>query len=237
MHIEGSPTPIKELLIEATFAKNRAIRDSVTRIDLGVLGSVAERLSDKGRIDAQEWAITALVTQDNKLLLSNQEVMGDSSSVTPELRVRVFMNKRNLPRRFWQDRFIATLIHNHPVELPPSPKDLGYIFLEDSDPSATTAVFIASPGWKTVIFRGAKTPQLTNLQSAIQQALWIDLTQQALNSVVNRETNSEHFRLLEMEAQRALIMSLSREYDLRVYGCPIRENIAIQDNLFQPSRT
>lgn len=62
---EMSPIPIKELLIEATFAPNRALRPGVDAIDLGVLGQEAERIYDKSvNGDRNEYVIPAMVTND-----------------------------------------------------------------------------------------------------------------------------------------------------------------------------
>lgn len=226
---EVTPIPIKELLIEATFAQNRALRPGVKVIDLGILGEEAERIQDRSsqlpvgsRI---EFAIPALVSNTKKLLLRREEISGTIGSAEAGIGVNLRPNYENLSKIERQELFIATHIHNLIYPLPPSPNDFRKFFAEDSHPYSETCVFISNPLEKIVIFRGENTPGwgVDDLLAKVEK--W------------NRNLKIYRFRAIttsltasldeqERKAQMEFLMDLVKRYDILAFSCPLKENIA-----------
>lgn len=223
--IENAPIPLKELLIEATFASNRAIRAGITRIDLGVIGSEAGRLYEKGTVDGNEHILPSFVTSDRRLLLANQETIGDFNSATTSVAIRRLANFAS-PKQQRQDRFVASLIHNHPSDLPPSTEDLRRIFLSDKETFGATAVLVANSDTKTVVFRGPNTPQYSDKESQDKVVEWDQLIERVALNNWDPTMSIEQIKELEKAAQMIFFQQLALIADLRVFNCPLKENIA-----------
>lgn len=222
---ENTPIPLKELLINATFAPNRALRPGVTRIDLGVIGSEAARLYEKGTVDRNEHTLPSFVTSDKRLLLANQETIGDFNSATTTVAIRRIANFTG-PKQQRQDRFIASLIHNHPSDLPPSTEDLRRIFLSDEETFGATAVFVANSDTKTVVFRGPNTPQYSDKESQDKVIEWDKLIEKVALNNWDPSMSLEQIKVLEKAAQMIFFQQLAIVADLRIFNSPVTENIA-----------
>lgn len=106
MYAEGTLLPLKELLVEATFAPNRALRPGVTQVDLGPLGKKAEELHDKSTASGRiEYACPAFVTSTKKLLLRNEDFIGNTQDVSSTFEVTTRRNAKYLPRQLRQVDF------------------------------------------------------------------------------------------------------------------------------------
>lgn len=230
-HFETATSiPIKELLIEATFAPNRALRKGVYRIDLGELGKEAERLYDKAESGPKiEYCSPALVTADRKLLLHKEGISGTNEQVRIQLQVQIRKNAGLLPKYLRQNRFIGALIHNHPeFELGPSPTDMQSLFLEDTYKEAQTAVFVATPNTKIILFRGDLTPQWTKEFATEKERLWYRLTRERLSQFNSPYTLFVENADLQRRVRNALLRKIASTYDLQVFMCPLRENVAFR---------
>lgn len=223
---EHAPIPLKELLIEATFAPNRAVRAGVTRIDLGIIGSEAGRLYEKGIVDGNEHILPSFVTSEGRLLLANQETVGDFDSVTASIAIRRRAASFAGPKQQRQDRFVAALIHNHPSHLPASTEDIRRIFLSDEETFGATAVFVANSDTKTVIFRGPNTPQYSDKESQDKVDEWDKLIEQVALKNWDPSMGMEEIKAIEKAAQTIFLQQLALIADLRIFNCPLRENIA-----------
>lgn len=99
---------------------------------------------------------------------------------------------------------------------------------------AETAVFVSSPKSKTLIFRGQLTPQWSEDFARRKVALWRSLLEERGTQVtIDRTRRLPLIPIGEEEAidlnnriQLALLKQLARTYDLVVFKCPLRENIA-----------
>lgn len=223
------PVPIKEILIEATFAPNRAIRKDVLSIDLGALGIEAERLYNKGKIDGKEHVNPTLVTSDRRLLLAIKDTDGDSEGGLVTLAIRRF-GPLDWPKDLRQDRFVGVLIHNHTDRLPTSTTDLRRLFLANSEIFAATATFVANTDTKTVIFRGPKTPEYSDKESKEKVKEWdLAIERIMLARIISGVTFGSILDLNRI-AQLDFIRTFSRSNDLRIFTCPLRENIASIQN-------
>jgi hypothetical protein len=222
---ESTPIPLKELLIEATFAPNRAIKPGVTRIDLGVIGDEARRLYENGIVDGNEHTLPSFVTSDRRLLLANQEIVGDSNSAITKVAIRRLANFTG-PKQQRQDRFVASLIHNHPSDLPPSTEDLRRIFLSDHETFGATAVFVANSDTKTVIFRGPNTPQYSDQESQDKVVGWDKLIESVALKNWDPVMSIEEIEALDKAAQTIFLQQLALIADLRIFNCPLEENVA-----------
>ncbi|MFA5933140.1 MAG: hypothetical protein WCV81_02625 [Microgenomates group bacterium] len=99
---EGAPNPVKELLIEATFASNRALRPAVDLIDLEELGLESERIYDKSVsgecLDRVECLLPASVTADRKLELHGEEIGRLHLKASSMLDIGLDLNFYKLPK-------------------------------------------------------------------------------------------------------------------------------------------
>jgi len=227
---ENQPIPLKELLIEATFAPNRALRPEVKTIDLGVLGQEAEKLYDRGEQEFEEieFGQMAIVTSDRRLLLLKEDIVGERRQVHMKLgfKITVLEVSDTFPKRFRQNRFMAVAIHNHPLEMPPSTFDLNNLFLSDKSPLAHTAVLVASPTKKTLIFRGLDTPQWSEEEIELNRLMWDLDSQTRFEQFYTDNMTVIETTALSSRVQNIVLNHIALEHDLRVFICPLRQNIA-----------
>ncbi|MFA5933139.1 MAG: hypothetical protein WCV81_02620 [Microgenomates group bacterium] len=224
---EKEPISIKELLIKATFAPNRALRPGVEVIDLGILGEEAERLHDLSATGTKiEYMLPAIITSDRKIKLRKEDIHGSGKSVAYLMKIRLERNYTRLPKEKRQEYFLAVGIHNHPVPTPPSPCDLGGLFLSDENPIASTAVFTSSEAEKIVLFRGENTPGWT--RDFIDQKVisWDKMIEERAFASLRPNMLMREQTQTNRRVQMAWLRDVVAKYDLQAFSCPIRENIA-----------
>jgi hypothetical protein len=80
------------------------------------------------------------------------------------------------------------MIHTHSIGMPPSPKDVGHILLNDiENTDAATAIFVATPVINYLVFRGAQTPNLSQSEVSKLEKVWDDRIEVAWDSRVEEE--------------------------------------------------
>lgn len=226
---EISPIPIKELLIEATFAPNRALRCGVEAIDLGVLGKEAERIFDKSIAEhngKKEYLLPVIVTPTKKLFLRKEEISGADMHVSGIFEIKMNINYYDVPKQRRQSYFIAANIHNHPVPMPPSPRDFMPLFIEDINPGGNTATFISSVLEKIIVFRGEKTPEWTWAFAEQRISAWDAMIRSRVEKFLAPGMPYVQMDDLNRRVQMAWLRDVVAKYDLQAFSCPLRENIA-----------
>lgn len=230
---EGTPIPFEKLLIEATFSCKRGLRNNVNVIDLGECGKKAEDMKDISElIDGNEHRVDAVVTNNSKLILMD-EVIGNSRSVRSGFKLNLRDDYKILAKKERQEYFFGAPIHNHTAPMPPSPDDLGLMFLEDSHPWGQTALLISTEYEKIAVFRGEQTPEWSLDCVNLQVQLWMKsldervMLRVAIESLLRgNELGTERRIEINRLEQMLFFHKMISEYDLKAFSCPLRENIA-----------
>lgn len=224
---------LSEVLIAATFAPNRNIDESIKKIDLGSLVYEAQLLRDKTANDPKhrESSKLILITNDikisgrqNEVVIEREPRLGDLLRAPWSLNILAVedVQQRNgLLKKQRQDKFIATSLHAHDSESPPSPTDLINILKDDiEDPSANTCCFVAGPDLNHVVFRSLQTPQFSkNECTKLREALkisWRGKTQE-LKKLSGLFRSEEKLLELEVALRQEFFNSIINHFGFIVF--------------------
>ncbi len=228
-----NPYPLKELLIETTLSSSRAIPTDLASIDLGEFGKVAEAILERTLHDTTrlERGRYVLITRKGTILMQNSDVIGkitaNGQEIPMKLKITRHLNPFSVPRIQRQDKFIATFIHSHgEYNNPMSPADLTPLFYSEFEPGAWSSVFVITPQLKMLAFRGEKTPQWEKKNADKRGEYWTQLFIERVDRFLDINHSPEEVNIINCKAGHALLRSIAKTYDLRLFSCPSLKNIA-----------
>lgn len=230
--IEPRPHALNKVFLDATFAPNRDLDLSIKQIDLGICKNEANLLRGITSKNQKEACKMIFVMNDlhhpgrpNDIFIEPEPRIGDELSMgqirIDMLAVQDINSRQKLPKKQRQDRFVATALHTHVAESPPSFRDMCGILVNDvEDLFASTSVFAASPDKNYLVFRSRYTPQLgINDASMLMETLensWIEKTDEAYNSKGKSSSDKEWHELIPgMENQ--LLNKIVKDYKLIMF--------------------
>lgn len=168
-----------EVLRDATLDIKRSLQNpNIKKINLGIFAKEAERLRRITANDPKHSEAGKLVLVKNgEVIIEPVVKLGNSSRVTSSVWIRPnndFEQIPNLPKVLRQDVFISTLLHSHPIWVPPTIKDVIPIFFDENERrDARTCVFVANPEHNDLIFRSSKTPTLKQSEIPAFEQAWV----------------------------------------------------------------
>lgn len=229
MALEESTHLLRDLVIGVTLDDpNRALRAGVTSIDLGVLGNRVNEIFIKTLLERKDFEAPVLVTSDRRLLLSENRSVDPNSP--PDLDIK--SSDPELPKTERQSKFLVANIHVHSRNIPAELADIVPLLASDRESHyAVTAVIVGTPNYKFVIFRGETTPQLNSQEYSDKLKLWYEVVQERIKRYTSPEMTEREIREISDKAHVALLRDIAKTYDLQVFGCPRRENVATRFDL------
>lgn len=236
--LEQQPKSItlRDALVNATFANNRAMHPDVKSLQLGTLGREADELMELTLQHPQkvEYGKLIYATPQHTLLVPTVPVEGTfrqgngtGGEVAFKMSISTFPNRRTWAKEQRQDRFVVTAMHTHSdLDFPPSPQDMLNLFLADDNIKAQTAVFVITKSQKTdgsltsnkyILFRGEHTPQWTDAQANEKVQQWLKMLTERVRAHLSPYMSREEQSAINARAQGALMRHLVRAYDLRLF--------------------
>jgi hypothetical protein len=232
-------------LILATFNKNRALPNTVTRISLHDITNDINELMELSFDDPQhpEYGRPFYVTADKVIrrspkLYKSKQIDSISENgewtkhdvlQTPDIlgdikRRSLFglpdVIKNWLPKKYRQNEFLGTILHTHGISnTPPSPHDFGRLLLKDPYIDAISCVSVVTPLILYLAFRGQNTPLLGPTESTYEVAQWTSRLVQKyteLGSGSNDAQVGERF-------QHELLLYVAQLFDLRLFEKNMQE--------------
>ncbi|OGH10657.1 MAG: hypothetical protein A2857_01890 [Candidatus Levybacteria bacterium RIFCSPHIGHO2_01_FULL_36_15] len=120
---------------------------------------------------------------------------------------------------------MGSILHNHAdIDLPPSPPDLGVLFLDESSIILSPSIFVITKGTKFVIFRGQNTPQWSEDFVSAKTASWLSQITERAKQFQYQVNSKEENISLHRRVYSALLSQIAAKYDLKVFTCPTKQN-------------
>lgn len=108
--------------------------------------------------------------------------------------------------------------------------------MDDFSPLAYTAAFVITPQQYFLVFRGKDSPQLSQAESLQRGIKYLKALDNRLSSLIKPGVAMEKQLEINRRANLAMLRDIAKHYDLRVFSCPITENVALlQDFKQDPS--
>lgn len=218
-----SPVSLKDVLLETTFSPGRILREEIDQIELGVFGDESKLLVEDmlGDSRQRERGKIVFITSDRKVLLQNQPTVGEEGEVVNFGKIEVRKDD-NLPRVLRQNKFVGAAIHTHPLDGPPSITDMLSLLESDEIPSATSALFVATPSRNILVFRGDTTPQYSHDK--------IDFLEQGFQDLIDKAAQGMQGSLddkleLHFTAQFRAVEDMVKTYGLHIFTGKLGEPI------------
>lgn len=214
------PELLRDVILNATFAPNRAINSSVTKINLGAIGDSMQELRRITASDPlkRETGRLIYVTPDRRVLLQNGFFQGEPEKTN----FRIDSDPLNPPPYYsrppGERKYLGSAMHTHGAyEVPPSGQDLGGLLLGNNERFAETAAIVLTPATNTIIFRGPATPNLTDLESNAKVALWFRNFTERMDMFLTPYLTREETINMNARAITALIKQIAQKYDLKIF--------------------
>lgn len=220
----------RDLLIRATLKDhNRAISDDITAIDFsGPFAETANKLNRLTQTDSRkrEHGTLAYLTSGGRVLIKNKITRGDEAFVSVYAEITPHFAKLLLPRAYKQDRFIASHIHSHPVDSPPSPMDLSHLLLTSKETFAQTSILVVTPDRRILVLRGSQTPQLSQKEVEAKLTLWTRQVDERITHFTKLDMDADEINDIKARAQWAMLRQIIKKYDLKYFTCPAEQTVA-----------
>lgn len=217
-HEQPGVADFKELIKAAVFSPNIALTQSLNDIDLGVLGQESQAMLERTKADSlqRERAKVAYVTREQKVLLQNEDTVGNIVENGQETGIHIRMSQVALLGRAWQSRFVGTIMHNHGnLDLPPSPPDLTFLFKAGF--TLSPSILVSTINTNYLIFRGEETPQWTDKILDKKMASWVEQLHDRVRMFQNTHMTDQDNIRLHHRATMAMVAQIARTYDLQLF--------------------
>ena len=251
----GSRAKLEDVVIQAAFAnENGAINPEILEIDLGQYGDLARQLVTETISDPKKREKHAFLwvkqPGDRPAFMWSQRSKNIGGK-TFSIPIPNFLNILNPQIK------VASSLHSHPFEFPPSSQDLANLFtLHGSANEVFTFVSCENrkeerQGNMWLVFRGNNTPDFTfrEARKALREtseeiygmpqpepkSLVIDAVQSIVQSKKQAENMLEEGREAHSRSwQEYWLMKLAEKYDLKVFHVEAGENVAKKVDLVRP---
>ncbi len=209
-----------DFVTKAAHTRNMVIPDGVRKIDLGMIGEVAEGVLDRTLADPSglERLREITVSLDRKLRVGEKDSIGRKTEEGQRLEPNYLVPFGHI---------VAAEVHSHGVdEVPLSPIDLASLFVKTQSPLARSTVFAITVERKMLAFRGEDTPQWEEKAVERKVAHWLKLIYERVEKVEHKVQSQSEMDVLMARVTHAMLRTLSRKYDIRLFSCPSEENVA-----------
>jgi len=227
----GDPIPqtvdLKEIIIQLSHSDEVLLPDFISGINLDVFGEEAVGLLERTTADPDrlERGKRVLVTQDKRVLIDKQDLVGTKTSDGQQIDISfnpfIDINSKNRKDRL--NLHLATIIHTHPHSFPPSIEDLSRVLLSPHEISSLTMAYIISEEAHTLVFRGPQTPRLSEDQVNSFLTNFNSILVEYVRKYI--ESGFNPFEANKM-VQEDVFKKVVELYGLRVFSCAVEDQIA-----------
>src|SRR3990167_1019698 len=216
-----SPPLYRDLLIQVAQDSNRAIDESIHEIELGVFSEIGDDLQRLSQQDPnrEEFFRPAFITPAGKLIVKTNAVASgiwggdhvEALDISPEDISLYGEDARNI---------IACLPHSHPVDTPPSGRDLFQLLIQSNFKMAQPSAFVSTPRRKIIVFRGPNTPQLSQDGALQKLDSWKNQVNERHGKLTTPGMNAAELVELRFRLETAMARQIVAKYDLRAFSAP-----------------
>lgn len=216
------PELLRDILLESTFASNRAVRGGVYSIDKGVFAQVADNLIAMSLSDTQkkERLVRVLVEGNGRILVDQEHTIGSPKEVS--IPVKGIKSDLRFPVRFIhpdnKSSYLAMVMHSHGlIDVPPSPNDFYTVLLLTSFSAAASALYVATESQDYLVMRGPHAPQWTDEYIKMKADLWKRNWEERHRQLAQKWHSKKQDIDLQNRIQFGQLKQIARTYDLWVF--------------------
>lgn len=116
-----------------------------------------------------------------------------------------------------QDRYLATMAHTHPIEAPPSPKDLSCLFSDSEHIGAATATWVITGNGSWMALRGRRTPEWSEEERRAKVNDWDRMLERRIRQNLRPGMSKGQVLDINFKAQTAFLRQAAEKYNLQVF--------------------
>lgn len=217
----GSSISLENYLLRAIEDKKLLPEKFPTSFDLGEFGKKSDEILKATLSDPKhhEYASQVAIDMDGKIVFYGLK-KGKETQVAPCDQVP------------GEDRLL--MIHSHPIDVPFSPEDLDMLFLQPNSKGwIMPAEILITPSLKMLIIRTEKTPVLfKGEQWRPKMEMYEEPVLEEKLIFQEPDISTENLSELALVSHKRMfaLIKVAQKYNLKVYSCPIDQNIAYLAN-------